>query len=170
MGKFHVTIRTKFGEIHVEGDSREELLDLVKEAMAFVDDIETLIPEEKVAPSIPPLAPAPTVRKELEGVIEVTADGHPQILVRPETLTAREVIGLLLYWKHPEGLLIGELTNLVSLNWKAVGQPYVAANVGQMKGLLLREGPRGRYVFKLSGSGKSWVENDLLPKLRGEKK
>jgi len=174
MGKFHVTVRTKFGEISVEGDSQKEILELVKEALTLQTDVESLIPTERITPPIVPTAlvppSVPLPKKELEGIIEVTADGRPQLIIPPGKLTAKDVIGLLLYWKYPNGLLLNELTNLVSLSWKAVNQPYVAANIGTMKGLLLKEGPRGKYVFKLSGAGKSWVETDLLPKIKAEKK
>jgi len=171
MGKFHVTIRTIFGEISVEGDSKKEVLDLLKEAVSLMEDATSLIPEGKIAPPTPaPLVLPSITKKEMEGVIEVTADGRPQITISPVKLTAKDVIGLLLYWKYPDGLLLGELTNLVSLSWKAVDQPYVAANIGKMKGLVLREGPRGKYVFKLSGAGKNWIETDLLPKIKAEKK
>lgn len=170
MGKFHVTIRTGFGEISIQGDTKREALDLLKEAITLIEDVKTLIPKEKIIPPIPtPPIPPPITKKEIEGIIEVTTNGRPHVVVPPERLTAREVIGLLLYWKYPEGLLIGELTDLVSLSWKAVKSRYVAANIGKMRGLILREGPRGEYIYKLSGVGKSWVETDLLPKLRGEK-
>lgn len=171
LGKFHVTIKAKFGEIGVEGESKKETLDLLKEAISFMEDAASLIPEEKLAqPTQAPFISSSIMKKELEGVIEVTSDGRPQIIIPPAKLTAKDVIGILLYWKHPEGLLLGELTNLVSLSWKAVNQSYVAANIGQMKGLLLREGPRGKYVFKLSGTGKSWIGTELLPKIKAEKK
>lgn len=171
MGKFHVTIRTIFGEISVEGDSKKEALDLLKEAITLIDDAKTLIPEEVVVAPIPtPPVQLPTVKKEIEGIIEVTANGRPHIVVSPEKLTAKDIISLLLYWKEPDGLVIRELTDLISLNWKAVDQRYVAAVIGGMKGLILKEGPRGKYVYKLSGTGKSWTENNVLPKLRGERK
>lgn len=171
MGKFYVTIRTKFGEISIEGDSKKEVLNLLKEAVTLIDDIKTLIPEEKIIPliSAPPVPPL-IMKKKIEGIIEVTVNGRPHIIIPPEKLAAKDIIGLLLYWKYPEGLSMKELTDLVSLNWKAVKPPYVSANIGDMKGLILKEGPRGKYIYKLSGTGKSWVENDLLPKIRGERK
>jgi len=171
LGKFHITIRAKFGEISVEGDSKKEILDLLKEAVALMEDATSIIPEEKLAPpTYAPFTPTSITKRGMEGIIEATSDGRPQIIIPPGTLTAKDVIGLLLYWKYPDGLLLSELTNLVSLSWKAVDQPYVAANIGTMKGLLLKEGPRGKYVFKLSGTGKSWIETNLLPKIKAEKK
>jgi len=168
--KFQVNIRTRFGEISVKGDSSKEVLDLIKEAFDIEKEVNSLIPEEKLVLSTPVSRVTPPISmKELEGIVEASADGKPQIIVPPERLTAKDVIGLLLYSKYPVGLSISELTELVSLSWKAVEQPYVAANLGQMKGIILKEGSRGAFVYKLSGTGKSWVENTLVPKLRGEK-
>jgi len=108
VGKFHVTIRTKFGEISIDGDSSKEILDLVKEAIDLESDVNDLIPEEKLALLMPsPLAQPSTIKKELEGIIEVTADGRPQIILSPDRLTGKDVIGLLLYWKYPRGLSLG---------------------------------------------------------------
>jgi len=173
MGKFHVTIRTKFGEISVEGDSSKEILELVKDALTLQTEVDALIPKERITPPmiptalVPPSVPLP--KKELGGIIEVTADGRAHITVSPEELAGREVIGLLLYWKYPEGLSTQELKELVSLNWKAVGQPRITSIIAELKGLVLKEGPRGKYTYKLSGTGKSWVETKLLPKLKTEK-
>jgi len=35
-----------------------------------------------------------------------------------------------------------------------------------MRAFVIKEGGRGSYSYKLSGSGKNWVENELLPKLK----
>jgi hypothetical protein len=161
-----MTLKTNFGEISVEGDSKREILALLEDALSLAKDTKISIPPEvAISATIPTLS-----KKELEGIIEVTADGKPQITVPPAELAAKDVIGLLLYWKYPEGVSVGELTSLVSLNWKSVDQRYVAANIGKMKGLLLREGPKGKYIFKLSGAGKSWVEKELLPKIKEKRK
>lgn len=165
MGKFHITLKTNFGEITIDGDSREEILGLLKDALSLIEDVKNLTPAEMTTPT-PPL----TLKKELEGIIEVAADGRPQVTIPPENFTGKDIIGILLYWKYPDGFSMGELTSLVSLSWKAVDQPYVAANIGQMKGLLLREGPRGKYIFKLSGTGRSWIETNLLLRIKGGKK
>jgi len=168
MGKFHVTVRTKFGEISVEGDSKKEVLDLLSEAVGLIEDTKDLLPEEIV--SVPTPFPMSTMaKKEIAGMIEVTDNGRPHVVVAPEKLSAKEVIGLLLYWKHPDGLSMNELTNFVSLNWKAVDQPRVSSYIAKMRGLVLKEGPKGKYVYKLSGTGRSLIESKLLPKLRGEK-
>jgi len=171
MGKFHVIVRTKFGEIRVEGDSSKEVLDLVKEALSLEGDVDKLMPSERIIPTATPAVPTvPTVgKKELDQIIEVTADGRPQVIFPPEKLSAREVIGLLLYWKYPGGFSANELKDLVSLSWKTVDQGTVTARIADLKGLVVKEGPKGKFTYKLSGSGKSWIERDLFPRLKGEK-
>jgi len=170
MGKFHVTIKTAFGEIGIEGDSSKEILELIKEALNLKTEVDTLIPTERTTPAIIPTTLTPSIlKKELEGIIEVTADGRPHILVSPQELAGREVVGLLLYWKYPEGLSAPELKELVRLNWKAVDQPRITSIIADLKGLVLKEGPRGKFIYKLSGTGKSWIEDILLPELRGKK-
>lgn len=171
MGKFHVTIRTKFGEISVDGDSSEEILALAKEALSIESDVNNLMPKERVTPPImlTALGSSTIAKKELEHVIEVTADGRPQITITPERLSAKEVIGLLLYWKYPGGLSANELKDLVSLSWKTVDQGTITARIADLKGSVVKEGPKGKFVYKLSGNGKSWIERDLLPRLETEK-
>jgi hypothetical protein len=168
MGKFRATLRTNFGEISVEGETKEELSDLLQQAMALVNELKNVAPQlSAVSPS--PSLVLPALKKDLEGIIEVTADDRPHIVVSPEKLIAKDVINLLLYWKHPEGFSLTQLVELVSNNWKAVKQSDVAANMAGMKGLIIKEGTRGAFIYKLSGAGKSWVESNLLPKLKGKK-
>lgn len=170
MGKFHVTIRTKFGEITVEGDSSKEMVEFVKEALTLQAEVNTMIPEETITALTAAAAQPPTLvtKKELEGIIEVTADGRPHVTVSPEKLAAKEVISLLLYWKYPNGFSTKELTELVGLSWKSIDESTIGARMSDLKGLVIKEGPKGKYVYLLSGVGKNWVEHNLLPKLRGK--
>lgn len=84
MGKFHITLKTNFGEITIDGDSREEILGLLKDALSLIEDVKNLTPPEMTTPT-PPL----TLKKELEGIIEVAADGRPQVTIPPENFTAK---------------------------------------------------------------------------------
>jgi hypothetical protein len=105
-------------------------------------------------------------KPELSGVIEYGSDGVPHITIPPDNLTARDVIGLLLYAKSPNAISLGELTKLVVNNWKNVEMPYVSSNLNQMRAFVIKEGTRGSFSYRLSGSGKSWIESELLPKLK----
>lgn len=151
----------------MEGESKKETLELLREAIVLLEEAKEIIPEEKFVPTTTIIS---VQKKEIEGIIEVTSDGRPQIVVPPEKLSAKDVIGLFLHWKYPGGLSIGELTNLISLSWKAVPPKTVAARIAEMKGQILKEGQKGKYIYKLSGAGKSWVETTLLPELKSEKK
>lgn len=111
----------------------------------------------------------PSEKKEeklFKDIIEYNAEGVPHILVSPKKLTAKEAIGLILYAVAPVAISMRELKDFVSLNWKSVSMPYLSANLSQMRELVIREGRKGTYKYKLSGLGKAWVENELLPKLR----
>lgn len=63
---------------------------------------------------------------------------------------------------------LGELTEFVGISWKATDQTAIGANLSMMKGLILKEGQKGKYVFKLSGTGKTWVESDLIQKIKAK--
>ena len=102
----------------------------------------------------------------LEGIIEYGTDGIPKILVAPEKLTAKEVIGLLLYAKKQSAIGLRELSSLVSRNWKSVPIEYISANLSQIRQFIIMEGKRGGFSYRLSGAGISWVENSVIPRLR----
>lgn len=104
--------------------------------------------------------------QNLRGIIQFGRDNVPNLMVDPEKLTAREVIGLMRYAKAPSSINLGELRILVSRNWRSVPGRYITANLAQMRKLIIREGARGSYEYSLSGIGKSWIKNELIPKLR----
>jgi len=130
----------------------------------------------EISVSVPPLRKAkPEARPEitepptiLEGVVEYGSNGTPNILVAPSELTAKKVIGLVLYSKRPTSLALREIKELVSRNWKSVSIHSASAHISRMRELVIREGKRGSYRYILSGLGKSWIENDLVPHLKGE--
>jgi hypothetical protein len=105
----------------------------------------------------------------VQGIVEYDSDNLPHLLIIPEKLSAKEVIGLLLYSKKTETIGLEELTKLVSRNWNKVSTSYVSANIGQMKHMILAEGTKRQYKYRLSGAGLSWIENELLPRLKIEK-
>jgi len=169
LGKFRLTIKTSFGEISVEGDSPTDLRNTLLSIGVAEESIDGII--EAVKQKLQsPVAPTPVTitpsKPEATGVIEYGTNGKPHITIPPEKLTAREVIGLILYAKSPNPVSMGELTELVANNWKSVEMPYISSNLSQMRAFVIKEGSRGSYSYRLSGSGKSWIENELLPKLK----
>ena len=86
MGKIQVKIKSPFGEIIVEGESAQEILETLETLPPqFMEKIDDLISTKLVSP----------MKTQLEGVIELTTQG-PVITTR-EKLTHYEAIGLILY-------------------------------------------------------------------------
>jgi hypothetical protein len=172
MGKISLALKTKYGDIRIEGDSLADfkriLLDigvLEIEVESIRNSITSQIEHQEIVINIPAI-PISSSKPELAGVIEYGNDGNPHITISSDKLTAREVIGLLLYTKSPNSISMGELTDLVKNNWKNVDITQISANLSYMRAYVIKEGTRGSYSYRLSGSGKDWIENELLPKLR----
>ena len=86
MGKVQVRIKAPFGEIVVEGNSPQEILDTLKGMPSeFMAEISGLISGKL----------APPLKAHLEGIVELTTEG-PVITTR-EKLTHYEAIALTLY-------------------------------------------------------------------------
>lgn len=138
----------------------------------FVSKIAARYGEISMAIQVPPKEvtkeeeEAAQAEQLLEGAIEYGADGVPKILVAPEKLTAKEVIGLLLYARRPCAVGLRELANLVSRNWRSVNVGYVSANLSQIRQFIITEGKKGAFSYRLSGAGISWIENSLIPRLK----
>lgn len=171
MTKFRLIIKTYYGEMSVEGDSLSDFKQSLSEMGLSSDSVNSVInaavssiQRKDVTISIP-VSIAPS-KPEQAGIIEYLSDGTPHISVPTDKLSAREVISLLLYAKSPNAISMNELAHLVSDNWRSVGINYISANLTQMRAYVIKEGSRGSYSWRLSGSGKNWVENELLPKLK----
>ena len=170
MGLLSLAFKTRYGDIRIEGNSladfRNILLEIgVSEIESIRNTILSQIEHQDIIVSIPSI-PISSSKPELTGVIEYGNDGSPHITISSDKLTAREVIGLLLYTKSPNSISMGELTNLVKNNWRNVDMTQISANLSFMRAYVIKEGTRGSYSYRLSGSGKDWIENELLPKLR----
>jgi len=154
MAKIRARIKTGFGEIEVEGESTQELLEALKAVTPeFVGEVSSVVSSKIVAP----------VRGELEGVVELTTEG-PVVTTR-EKLSHYEAIGLVLYAsekKTSTATKIGEL--LKSSGIKSM----VPARLNEMtkRGLVFKPDP-ARPEFKLTMQGEKWIEDEVLPQLRG---
>jgi hypothetical protein len=171
MGKFRLKIKTYYGEINIEGDSFSDFKNSLGEmgiSSEIVDSVinaaVSSIERKDVTISIP--APITPSKPEQSGIIEYLSDGTPHISVSTDKLSAKDVIGLLLYAKSPNAVSSTELTQLVSNNWRSTDIYTVSSNLSKMRAYVIKEGSRGSFSFRLSGSGKIWVENELLPQLK----
>jgi len=154
LARFRAHIKTGFGEIEVEADSTEELLEALKTVTPeFVGEVGGLVSSRVVA----------SAKAGLEGVVELTTEG-PVVTTR-EKLSHYEAIGLVLYAserKTNTATKIGEL--LKSSGIKSM----VPARLNEMtkRGLVFKPDP-ARTELKLTVQGERWIEDEVLPRLRG---
>jgi len=149
--KVRLVIQRSYGNIEIEGNSFDEIVDELKrfpEWIALIDNmvtIQTSTLSEKDA---------------LAGLVQITADG-PLITVPREKLTAREAVGLLLYAAEPKGLGAREISQLLNLSgFLSVG---FASRLSELKreGLAYKEGE----TYRLTVAGKKWIE-ELISSLK----
>jgi len=154
MVKIRAHIKTGFGELEVEGDSMQEVLETVRALTPeFVSEVGGVVASKVVAP----------VRAQLEGIVELTTEG-PVVTTR-ERLSHYEAIGLILYAcekKLSTATLISRL--LESSGIKSM----VPARLNEMtkRRLVFKPDP-ARPEVKLTMQGEKWIEDEVLPRLRG---
>ena len=86
MGKITVRVKAPFGEVVIEDETAEEILNTLKNMPPqFVNEVSSLI-SANLTPSLTTL---------LDGIIEVTTEGP--IITTREKLTHYEAIGLVLF-------------------------------------------------------------------------
>lgn len=154
MAKIRVRVKTGFGDIEVEGESAKELLEALRAVTPeFIGEITGLVSARGVTP----------IGVQLEGVVELTTEG-PVVTTR-EKLSHYEAIGLVLYASE-------EKTNTAALIRKLLKtsgiKAMVPARLNEMtkRGLVFKPDP-GRPEFRLTVQGEKWIEEDVLPRLRG---
>ena len=153
MGKLQMRIKTGFGEVVVEGDSPQEVLDLLA-AMSpkFMGEIDNLISAKLAVP----------IKSQLEGIIELTTEG-PIITTRGR-LTHYEAIGLTLYASEDKTRTAAEISRLLELGGIKVQVP-ARLNELTKRGIVFKPDP-SRAEWKLTVKGESWVEEDTIEKLK----
>lgn len=154
MGKVQVRIKAGFGEVVVEGDSPQEVLDLLG-AMSpnFMSEIDNLISTKLAVP----------LKSQLEGVIELTTEGP--IITTREKLTHYEAVGLTLYASEDKSQTAAGIARLLESGGI---RSQVPARLNEMakRGLVFKPDP-SRAEWRLTAQGESWVEEDVIVKLRG---
>ena len=151
--KVRVTVRRPYGDIEVEGEGLDEVVEGLQtfpEWLAVIDRLVPSLEEEKAGTT------------GLEGIVETTPEG-PQLTVAKDRISNKEAISLLLYAKDPEPLEPKEIGRL--LNLSGHGSSGFGSRLSEMRreGTLLREGEG----YRLSATGRRLVE-ELTQKLRGE--
>jgi predicted transcriptional regulator len=155
MGKVKVKIKAPFGDIIIEGENPQEILDILE---GFPEDF-----TEKTSDLVS-VRLAPTAAVQLKGVIEFTTEG-PVIMTR-EKLTHYEAIGLVLYASEEKKSTAAQITKLLESSGI---KSMVPARLNEMtkKGRVFKPDPN-RPEFKLTVQGERWIEEEVLARLRGK--
>ena len=154
MVKFRAHIKTGFGELEVEGDSATEVLEAVKNLTPeFVTEVGSAVSSKVVAP----------MRAQLEGIVELTTEG-PVVTTR-EKLSHYEAIGLILYASEKKLSTATQITRLLESSGI---KSMVPARLNEMtkRRVVFKPDP-ARPEFKLTLQGEKWIEDEVLPRLRG---
>jgi hypothetical protein len=154
MNKVEARIKTPFGEIIIEGESAQDVL---KALEAFPNDF-----MEKVADFVSDrLMPSGV---QLKGIVETTTEGP--VIVAHENLTHYEAIGVTLYASDEKKGTAAQITRLLESSGM---KSMVPARLNEMtkRGQVFKPDPN-KPEFRLTIQGERWVEQEVLPKLRGK--
>jgi len=152
--KVQARIKAPFGELIVDGDNAQEIIDLLGSfPQDFVEKISGFV-SSRVIPS----------GAQLKGIVEATTEG-PVIIAR-DNLTHYEAIGLTLYASDEKKNTAAQITKLLeSSGIKCM----VPARLNEMtkRGQVFKPDPN-RTEFKLTMQGERWVEDDVLARLKNK--
>jgi predicted transcriptional regulator len=154
MKKVEARIKTSFGEIVLEGENPQEILDVMSTfPQDFIEKISNFV-SSRVIPS----------GAQLKGIIESTTEG-PVIIAR-QNLTHYEAIGLTLYASQEKKSTAAQITRLLESSGI---KSMVPARLNEMtkRGQVFKPDPN-RPEFKLTMQGERWIEDDVLARLRGK--
>jgi len=154
MGRIQVQIKAPFGEILVEGNTPQEILETLR-AMPpqFMSEIDGLISAKLTPP----------MKMQFEGIIEFTTEGP--IITTREKLTHYEAVGLILYASDEKTSTATQISRLVESSGI---KSQVPARLNEMakRGLVFKPNP-AMPEWKLTTQGERWITEEVLPKLRG---
>ena len=154
MKRIEARIKTSFGEVTIEGETPQEILDMLKDIPEnFVETLSDFV-SNRLTPS----------GAQLKGIIEPTTEGP--VIVTRENLTHYEAVGLILYASTDRKNTAAQITKqLESSGIKSM----VPARLNEMtkRGQVFKPDPN-KPDFKLTIQGEKWVEDEVLTKLRGK--
>jgi len=150
--KVRLVIHRSYGNLEVEANTFDELINSLREFPEWSDVIDGLVTSSTMVEE----------KEVLAGVVEHTKEG-PSIVVPKERLTNKEAIGILLYAKEPEGMKPQEVGRLLSLSG------FLSLGYGSRLSELRREGNlyKDGDNYRLSAQGKRWIEG-VVQKIRGQ--
>jgi hypothetical protein len=154
MTKVETRIKTPFGEIVIQGENPQEILNMLSAFPEnFMEKVSDFV-SNRVIPS----------GAQLKGIVESTTEG-PVIIAR-ENLTHYEAIGLTLYASDERKSTAAQIQRLLESSGI---KSMVPARLNEMtkRGQVFKPDPN-RPEFKLTMQGERWVEDDVLARFRGK--
>jgi hypothetical protein len=154
MKRIEAHIKTPFGEVVIEGENPQEILDmlgLIPEG--FVEKLSDFV-SDRLTPS----------GAQLKGIIEATTEGP--VIVTRESLTHYEAVGLVMYASTDRKNTAAQIQKLLESSGI---KSMVPARLNEMtkRGQVFKPDPN-KPDFKLTIQGEKWVEDEVLTKLRGK--
>ena len=154
MKHIEARIKTPFGEVVIEGENPQEILDML-----------SIIPENFVEKLSDFVSNRLTQSgAQLKGIIEATTEGP--VIVTREKLTHYEAVGLILCASEERKSTAAQVTKLLESSGI---NAMVPARLNEMtkRGQIFKPDPN-KPEFKLTIQGEKWVEEEVLTKLRGK--
>ena len=154
MKRIEAHIKTPFGEVTIEGDTPQEILNMLESIPEnFVEKLSDFV-SNKLVPS----------GAQLKGIVESTTEGP--VIVTRESLTHYEAVGLVLYASDDRKNTAAHVTKLLESSGI---KSMVPARLNEMtkRGQVFKPDPN-KPEFKLTIQGEKWVEEEVISKLRGK--
>ncbi len=154
MKRIEARIKTSFGEVVIEGETPQEILDMLASMPEnFTERLSDFV-TNRLVPS----------GAALKGIVEVTTEGP--VIVTRENLTHYESVGLILYASDERKNTAAQVQKLLESSGLKV---MVPARLNEMtkRGQVFKPDP-SKPDFKLTMQGEKWVEDEVLSKLRGK--
>ena len=154
MKRIEARIKTPFGEVDIEGENPQEILDMLETMPEnFVEKLSDFV-SSRLTPS----------GAQLKGIVEPTTAGP--VIVTRENLTHYEAVGLVLYASEERKNTAAQVTKLLESSGI---KSMVPARLNEMtkRGQVFKPDPN-KPEFKLTIQGEKWIEEEVISKLRGK--
>jgi hypothetical protein len=152
--RIEARIRTPFGEVVIEGENPNEILNMLETMPEnFVEKLSDFVSNRLMPSGV-----------HLKGIVELTTEGP--VIVTREKLTHYEAVGLVLYASEDRTNTAAQVTKLLESSGI---KSMVPARLNEMtkRGQVFKPDPN-KPEFKLTIQGEKWVEEEVLTKLRGK--
>jgi len=154
MKRIEARIKTPFGEVVIEGDTPQEIINMLETIPEnFVERLSDFV-SSRLTPS----------GAQLRGIVELTTEGP--VIVTRENLTHYEAVGLVLYASEERKNTASQVSKLLESSGI---KSMVPARLNEMtkRGQVFKPDPN-KPDFKLTIQGEKWIEEEVLSKLRGK--